>query len=223
MTSKATHFPQDSLKRFLVYLEDFRNAPPDQEITVAEMAERYGIEARQVRRELAALTGSGELRDKYPVALLVSEMEYFLGYHNLSDAALVGLGKLGRALLQNRGFAKNGLTISAVFDPALQEDTPRGQAEALPMSKVNDLFERLHVHLGIIAVPPSHAQAVADALVSAGALAIWNLSGAPVEVPANVLLESETFGDHEDVVGNEHVALSLVVLARHLAQRLGWK
>ncbi len=223
MTSKANHFPQDVLKRFLVYLEDFKDAQPGQEITVAEMVRRYGVDERQIRRELAALTGSGELRDKYPLALLVSEMEYFLGYHNLADAALVGFGRIGRALLRNSGFAKNGLTISAVFDPEVEADTPKEETGALPMSKIPDLFERLHIHLGIVAVPPAHAQSAADALVQAGALAIWNLSGTPVAVPDRVLVESETFGEDEDVAGNEHVALSLVVLSKHLAKRMGWK
>lgn len=224
MTSKHDHFPDETLRRFESYMPFFRSLRQEGKtsVTVTELAEEYRIELREVRRELAALTGSGELRSTYDIAGLIADIEYLLGYHNLNDVIVVGTGRVGLSLLKNEGFAKRDLFLGPLFDEKASAAYQLGDTRVLPLSQLKEACGRRHTHLAVLAVPKEDAQRVADLLVEAGILAIWNVSGKQLSMQQKVLVQSETFGEHEDIQGNENIALSLVVLAKHLGQRMGW-
>jgi len=92
-----------------------------------------------------------------------------------------------------------------------------------PVSCFNDIAKRVHLHLGIIAVPPEKAQEAAVLMVGAGILAIWNVSGVPVETPPRVIVADEVFGADEDIENNQAIALSLLALNRQLKTKMGWE
>lgn len=58
----------------------------------------------------------GKPKVGYDIDGLISDVECFLGYNNIKDAVLVGVGKLGQALMGYHGFDQYGLNIVAGFD-----------------------------------------------------------------------------------------------------------
>ena len=62
--------------------------------------------------------------------------------------------------------------------------------------------------MGIITVPDSHAQEACDKLISCGIKAIWNFAPVHLEVPSNILVQSE------------NMATSLAVLSMHLQAQI---
>jgi redox-sensing transcriptional repressor len=58
------------------------------------------------------------------------------------------------------------------------------------MEKLANLIERMHIHIGIITVPRDAAQGVADILVEAGILAIWNFTITSLHVPEGIVVEN---------------------------------
>ena len=63
--------------------------------------------------------------------------------------------------------------------------------DVLALQVGDHIAERMHVHIGIITVPEEAAHAVADRLVAAGILAIWNFAPVRLNVPANVIVHNE--------------------------------
>jgi redox-sensing transcriptional repressor len=61
----------------------------------------------------------------------------------------------------------------------------------LPIEKLPELAQRMHVSIGIIAVPEEAAQAVADLMVAAGITAIWNFSPRALTAPEHVVIQNE--------------------------------
>ena len=116
---------------------------------------------------------------------------------------------MGRALLSYRGFEAYGLSIVAAFDvdPNLTGGEISGK-QVLPMSKLPSICQSMNIHIGIITVPASQAQAVCDALVGSGVLAIWNFAPMHLNTPEGILVQ------------NENMAASLAVLSKHLSERL---
>ena len=51
----------------------------------------------------------------------------------------------------------------------------------------------MHVHVGVISVPAEAAQQVADLMVQAGILAIWNFAPVKLEVPEGIIVERADF------------------------------
>ena len=63
--------------------------------------------------------------------------------------------------------------------------------EVLPLDKLPDLARRMHVHIGVIAVPAAAAQAVADLMVEGGILAIWNFAPVRLRLPEGMIVHNE--------------------------------
>ena len=200
-----------TLQRLPLYLNYLRSLPKgkSENISATAIADALRLGDAQVRKDLALVSSGGRPKVGYVTRELTSDIENFLGYHDVETAVLVGAGDLGHSLLSYDGFSGYGLEIAAAFDrdPALVGTTIAGK-RVLSMEKLVDLCCRMQIHMGIIAVPGGEAQAVCDTLVSSGVLAIWNFAPVRLDVPEDVL------------VRNEDLAGSLVVLAKRLAERI---
>lgn len=197
-----------ALQRMPYYLQHLRKVDESgvQVISATAMANVLDLNEVLVRKDLALIcTTKGKPKTGFPVKELIENIEDYLGYNNTMDAVLVGVGSLGKALLGNREFSKFGLNIVAAFD--IDEDII-GQVicgkKVFPLEKLQNLCERMHIHIGIIAVPAEFAQDAADKLVNSGIWAIWNFALLKLTVPDNVLVQ------------NENLAASLAVLSQHL-------
>jgi redox-sensing transcriptional repressor len=113
-----------------------------------------------------------------------------LSTDRLWPAALVGAGNLGRALVTYRGFASRGFEIAAVFDrdPAVvgQRLGSTGNRVVLPMSELPPVVRARNLRIGIIAVPASAAQDVAEQMLNAGIRGLLNFAPAGLDVPVGV-------------------------------------
>lgn len=203
---------KQALQRLPYYIRFLRGLREGGATVVAApaVAAELGLNEVQVRKDLAAMSnGHGKPKAGFIIAELIDNMEDALGYHNSADAVLVGAGSLGRALLGYEGFAECGLNIVAAFDenPALAGKTVCGKP-VFPMGRLKDICGRMVLHIGIITVPAAAAQAVCDALVGAGVLAVWNFAPVHLSVPPDILVQ------------NENMAASLALLSNHLRDRL---
>ena len=151
----------------------------------------------------------GKPRTGFSVDNLIENMETFLGYRNVDDAVLVGVGSLGHALLGNPGFDQCGVHIVAAFDRNEAMDGLKVHDKPVfSVRRLTNLCRRMHIRIGIITVSAEQAQIVCNQLVDAGILAIWNFAPVQLRVPKNVL------------VRNEDLASSLALLARSLQEKL---
>lgn len=169
------------------------------------IAQELGFDPTQVRKDLAFTGIEGKPKVGYPIAALIESIKNFLNWDNLNDAFLVGVGKLGLAMLEYEGYTQYGLNIIAAFDndpDKIGKNYCRG--EILPLDKMANLAKRMHIHLGVITVPANHAQEVANIMVAGGIRAILNLAPVSLCVPEGVL------------VHNENLAAGLALLCRHL-------
>jgi redox-sensing transcriptional repressor len=101
--------------------------------------------------------------------------------------ALVGVGRLGRAILGYEGFAPQGFHIVEAFD--VDPSRVGQKVGSLTIKDVAELEEVLagnHVDIGIVAVPAEQAQQVINSLVRCGVRAILNYAPIAAHVPKGV-------------------------------------
>jgi redox-sensing transcriptional repressor len=146
----------------------------------------------QVRKDLQYTGIVGKPKTGYVVADLVRAIETFLGWNNVNEAFLVGVGNLGTALLGHERFSNFGLRIVAAFDtdPAKIGQWVHDKA-VLPLDKLADLAQRMSIHLGIITAPAEYAQEIADDMVKGGIQAIWNFAPVRLKLPAHIIVHQE--------------------------------
>ena len=195
------------LTQYLNYLKRLSPETLPDNMSATAIAEALNINDVVVRKDLAAVVGTGKPKTGYLTADLIHGLEEYLGYNNRSDAVLVGVGNLGKALMSYGNFNEYGLNIVAAFDsdPILVGTELNGK-KVFDIRKLSALCKRMHVHIGIITTPAAYAQQVCNAMIEGGVRAIWNFAPVNLVIPENV------------VIKNEDMAASLALLTKQLEE-----
>ena len=180
-----------TLGRLPDYLQYVRSI--DSETTSAtRIANALGLGEVQVRKDLASVCRSGRPKIGYETSELIKDLESVLGVHTFAGAVIIGAGKLGLALLGYKGFEEYGVKIMAAFDKDNSKTgTSHDGGKILPMEDLNDFCRENNIHLAILTVPESAAQAACDLIVGAGIDAILNFAPCKLSVPENVTVRQE--------------------------------
>ena len=183
--------PKATLGRLPQYLEYLRSLPEIRRtISATAIAKALSLGDVQVRKDLAVVSGAGKPKIGYETDKLITDIESHLGCERLTNAVLVGAGKLGRALLDYDGFEDFGVKIVAGFD-CNETVLTKGTKDILPIRDIEVYCREHDVKLGIITVGQGSAQDVCDKLVKSGIKAIWNFAPVTLKVPNGVLLKQE--------------------------------
>ena len=198
------------LKRLPGYLSYLKSLPEGTAtyISATALANALGMGEVQVRKDLAMVSDGGRPKIGYLRERLIEDISRFLGCDNTTDAILVGAGKLGQALMGYSGFDEYGLNILAAFDVAPSASATDEGTPIYPMEKLESFCRENMVLMGIITVPAPHAQQVCDLLIANGIKAIWNFAPVHLDVPPDILIQTQ------------NMATSLAVLSMHLQARM---
>lgn len=206
------YISKNSLNRIPFYFDYLKKIKKEgrKYVSSTSIAKKLNLNDVQVRKDLALVSqNGGKPKVGYEIDELLSDIELFLGFKNENRSVLVGVGSLGRALLNYDGFAEYGLSIVKAFDVNKSlVNTSINNTEILSIEELENFCKRNEIHIGIITVPRLFAQEIADRLVSAGVKAIWNFAPTKLNISDDILVQ------------NENMASSLAVLSRHLQVKL---
>jgi len=180
------------LSRYLQVLIQARKMGKET-ISSQELAEYTHINSTQIRRDLSGFGKFGKRGVGYRVDSLVEQIRKILrssGQHNI---VLFGAGNLGQAIASSDIFADHGFQIVAIFDvePKLVGNR-YGDVEVHDVADLEGLVEEQDVVAGVMAVPASSAQEVADRLVGTGVKIIFNYSEQLLQVPPDVTVHTSS-------------------------------
>ena len=138
----------------------------------------------QIRKDLSYFGRFGKQGRGYDVRFLLSELRQILGLDREWFACVVGVGRLGRGIINYTGFTPECFTIVAAFDSDLDRvGTMIGGLRVQPMSEIGQTIEDKNITIGIVAVPAGHAQSVVDELTGNGVRGILNYAPMAPQVP----------------------------------------
>ncbi len=183
--------PEATVARLPLYLRSLLEISERGVSTVSSegLAGSTGVNAAKVRKDLSYLGSYGTRGVGYDVDYLVYQISVQLGLNRDWPAAIIGLGNLGRALANYRGFSQRGFRVAALFDSDPQ--TVGQEVAGLPVHHVDTLevvLQDLQIAIGIVATPAAAAQDVADRLVQGGVSAILNFAPVVLQAPPHVAL-----------------------------------
>ncbi|MFQ5848157.1 MAG: redox-sensing transcriptional repressor Rex [Candidatus Methylomirabilales bacterium] len=185
--------PEKAITRLTIYLRCLEEVLADGMTAVSsqQLAERFGLNSAQVRKDLAYFGQFGVRGLGYYTEELKQNLERILGLTREWEVALVGLGNLGSALLNYRGFQRRGFRISVVFENDPNKVGQRiGRIPVCRVEKIVPILKRRRIRMAVITVPAAAAQAVADQLVAAGVNAILNFAPTQLSVPKGVKVQN---------------------------------
>src|ERR1019366_7041559 len=144
-----------------------------------QIGELAGVTATTVRRDLAGLGSFGTRGAGYDVDVLNERIAEALGHDRQYDVVVVGIGNLGRALVNSTNFLIRGATLAALYDVAPRVVGTEGAGHVVRHLDGG----AAPATVGVICVPASAAQLVAERLVAADIHALLNFAPQVLSVP----------------------------------------
>ena len=176
-------------------------------VSSQEIANFLNLNNEQVKKDIAIVsTKSGIPNKGREINQLIMDIENVLGYDDIHNAIIIGIGNLGKALLKYEGFKEYGLKIVGAFDK--DEETIGLLINGIRVRDINTLpkvFNDYNAKIGIITTPKGCAQEIADVLINSGAEAILIFS--PIRIVSN---------RKNVIISNINTATNLSVLSHQL-------
>ena len=184
------------LPRYYRYLDDL-HLKGSVRISSSVLGEKMGITASQIRQDLSCFGEFGQQGYGYNVDELRREIGRILGVDKSHRIIVVGVGNLGRALIQNFHFNDAGFLLEAAFD--VSPDLAGAEVAGVPVLNVTELERFVPAHkpdVAVLTLPQSAAQQMADRLIGLGVRGFWNFTNVELSSQAeNVRFEDVHFAD----------------------------
>lgn len=197
--------PEPTLRRLPWYLSNVKLLKKKGErfVSSTQISKEINVDASQIAKDLSYVHISGRTRVGYEVDTLIAVLEDFLGFTNLHQAFLFGVGSLGGALLRDSGLKHFGLQIVAAFD--VNPELVGTYLNGIPIFH-SDEFEQKRqeygVNIGVLTVPIEIAQQITDKMVAGGIKAVWNFTPFRIRVPESIVVQNTSLYAHLAVMFN---------------------
>ena len=156
-----------------------------------QLGEQLQVTPAQIRKDLSYFGRFGKQGRGYVVRDLLRELKQILGLNSEWNVAVVGVGRLGNAILNYPGFNPDGFHLVAAFDNNLTNVGRRvGGVSVQPMGEMAQTVAERDISIAIVAVPSAHTQTVIDQLVECGVRAILNYAPVNAQVPDGIRVRS---------------------------------
>lgn len=185
--NKTTKIPEPTIERLAIYarpLEELLRTRVEV-ISSEKLAQMCDVNPAQVRKDLAFFGEFGVRGVGYNVHDLLKAIQKILCSDRTWTICIVGMGNLGKALVENENFKKRNYKFVAAFD-----SRPNMVGRKLPcgltvkgFAEIEKTVQTLEIEIGIIAARPFEAQQAANLLMDAGVKAILNFAPVHLRTP----------------------------------------
>ena len=196
------------LPRYLRKLDELSESGVDK-ISSRQLGDLLGLTSSQVRQDFNCFGEFGQQGYGYNISALRAQIAGILGMERGFTAILVGVGNIGRAMMENFCFSDWGVNLAAAFDikPALIGTEYRG-VHIYSMDELEKYLDENKTDIAVLTVPKTAAVPVTERLTASGIDAIWNFTNVELTEP-----------NSSTIVENVHFSDSLLSLSYFVAER----
>ena len=184
-------FSTETIKRLSMYLRSLRILSLKKVVLISssDLAKSVNVSSDQLRKDLSYFGEFGKRGVGYDVDFLIKHLEEILGVDKEWEIALVGVGRLGSALLSYPGFGQEHLKISVAFD---SDSAKIGSViNGVPIESIDkfaQVIRKRKIKIGMLCVHADIAQQIADKMTDAGIKAILNFSPFNIKIKGDVCI-----------------------------------
>lgn len=189
MSKGSKDIPVSVISRLTRYLAEVQRLHGEdiEWVSSQDLADTLGLTSSTVRQDLSHLDFSGTCRKGYKTSGLEESLARALGADSMWSMVVVGVGNLGKALALHGEFKRRGFDIRGVFDSDKKKVGKKvGKLTIRNTDEIPKFIRKERIDIGLIAVPPQSAQAVADVMIASGIRGLLNLSLSHIVAPKRV-------------------------------------
>ena len=156
-----------------------------------QLAVMAGVTSAQLRKDLTPTGYYGSPVHGYDIKQLLDSISEIIDAPEMENVVLVGLGHLGRAVLDYFQGRRPKLQIIAAFDtnPAKINRTIHG-CLCYHTDDMEKVIKENKIIVSILAVPVDEAQEIAERMVNAGIRGLLNYAPMRLNLPNDVYVEN---------------------------------
>jgi redox-sensing transcriptional repressor len=140
------------------------------------IADPLGISASLVRKDFGLFGISGSQKGGYSIDDVLVKINEILGSNEVNRVVVVGVGRIGEALISYHGFHKDGIKIVAGFDIDVKKIKKTGDVPIKPIEELNEYVKENNISVAIMAVPDIAAQQTIESLKRSDIRGILNFT-----------------------------------------------
>jgi redox-sensing transcriptional repressor len=160
-------------------------------VSSTELGQQLGVNANSIRKDLNYLGEIGNGRAGYSLRKLKDTITENLKLNRKKTACIVGLGRLGTAILKYERLFPSGFEIAAGFDSNINKiETIQTKVPLYPASEIAVIVKREKIEIGVLAVPATAAVESAKRLMDGGIRGIVNFSPIIIKPKAGVCIRN---------------------------------
>ena len=187
--SNKKKIAESAISRLSLYLRILEDLVEEREPTVSSqiMASQSGTTAAQVRKDLSLFGSFGRRGLGYSSTDLVSRIKQILGLNRRWKIAVIGMGRIGSALVEHKGFFDRGFDIVALFDTS--DFKVGSNVHGLKVHHVNEiraLVQDKNIEIVVLTVPVEAVTDVTDLINGSGVRGILNWTPARLAVSQSI-------------------------------------
>ena len=190
---KDSIVPEVVILRLPLYIRALSQMSEEGQTVISSktLGNRLQITPAQIRKDLSYFGRFGKQGRGYKVDSLIEELTNILGLNRQWNSCIVGVGRLGKAIINYPGFVPEGFKIISAFDtdPSLIGKTVN-EIQILPMDKIKSTVKQNDIKIAILAVPATVAQNVITELLNTNIKAILNYAPIAPKVPETLVLRN---------------------------------
>jgi redox-sensing transcriptional repressor len=181
MIQTQTKIPEPTVRRLIQIASLLKQeiAKGKSVVSSSQIGKELGVEANTIRKDINMLGGAGDASSGYHAARLAGKIEEKLGLQLKLKACIIGLGRLGEALINYPFFHTNGIDIVAAFDVNINKlETLKTDISLHPAYEMEDVIKIKNIEVAILAVPLDEVEKSMAKLLGSGIKGILNYTGA---------------------------------------------
>ncbi|MGB7566733.1 MAG: redox-sensing transcriptional repressor Rex [Chitinivibrionales bacterium] len=176
-------------------------------VSSIEIGKRLGSASHNIRKDISYFGEIGNCKAGYDVRKLKGHLSNKLGLRGEKKACVVGLGRLGTAILNYGQLAPHGFVIVAGFDSNINKiETISTYIPLYPAHEIALVVKRKGIELAALTVPAQATEETVSKLIEGGIRGIVNFTPAVIKPAKNVFVRNI------DLVGEFRILSALSTL-----------
>lgn len=178
-------YPIKTIERLLLYRTILTRLSGEGQVYIhsSELAEYANNNAAQVRSDFRSVNYTGMPVNGYEIAKLINKIMHALKLKKEIKTALIGVGRLGSAVMSYFRLNKTRFTMVAAFDKdSTKVSSLSNTCPIYLLDELRTIIEKEGITYILLCVPASAAQEITDTLSELPIKGILNFTSIPLKV-----------------------------------------
>jgi redox-sensing transcriptional repressor len=158
------------------------------------LGDAIGVAPALVRKDFSLLVLGGNKRGGYNIDYLSEQLNRILGKTREQRIIIVGMGKIGTAIAQYKGFLQGDFEVAAGFDVREVELPPELKMPVFELEALPAYVADNHIEVAILSVPEDVATECHRLLKDAGIKGILNFTPVELKTTQNCIIHNINIG-----------------------------